>query len=99
MSKAKPERRRTDVTDWDHIQSLMRDVVENGDGAWQSLLTELEPELVRFAKRQPIGRLRDDEDSPREIAVRVVARLHANDRRSLKMMFQENPHGWRGRGR
>lgn len=56
---------------------LFHAVVTGGDAAWQALVIELEPELATMARRQPIGRLRDREDSPREIVTRVLARLHA----------------------
>lgn len=59
------------------LWACFRAVVETGDPAWQPLLVELEPELMVMARNQPIGRLRDREDSPREIVTRVVARLHA----------------------
>ena len=77
--------------DWDHIQALMRAVAEDGDAAWHALLTTLVPHLVQFARRQPIGRLREQEDTPREIVTRVLARLHKNDYAALKKMFAEEP--------
>ena len=77
--------------DWNHIQALMREVVDHGDASWHALLTALDPQLISFAKRQPIGRLRELEDTPREIVTRVLARLHANHYAALRKMLAEDP--------
>lgn len=71
---------------------LFRAVAAGGDdGAWQALLVELEPELGAMAKRQPIGRLRDRDDSPREIVTRVLARLHAKDYSAIHKLCALDP--------
>ena len=58
---------------------LFRAVAETGEAAWPALLAALEPVLLPMASHQPIGRLRAQEDSPREILIRVLERLHARD--------------------
>jgi DNA-directed RNA polymerase specialized sigma24 family protein len=58
---------------------LFRAVARGDAEAWPALLAGLEPDLLAMAKRQPIGRLREGEDTPREIVTRVFARLHAKD--------------------
>ncbi len=73
------------------LWACFRAVVTDGEKAWQPLLVELEPELVRMAKNQPIGRLRDREDSPREIVTRVLARLHARDYAAVKKLCSIEP--------
>lgn len=65
----------------------LRAVAEQGDPAWPQLQGLLHPELIRLARFQPIGRLRNDVDAPHEIATRVLARLHANDYRAVKKLF------------
>lgn len=72
---------------WD----LVRAVATTGDAAWQALVLALEPELAEFSKRQPIGRLRDREDSPREIVTRVLARLHARDYAAVRKLCALDP--------
>ena len=73
------------------LWTCFRAVAADGEKAWQPLLVELEPELVRMAKNQPIGRLRDREDSPREIVTRVLARLHARDYAAVKKLCSIDP--------
>jgi hypothetical protein len=70
---------------------LFRAVADTGAPAWPALAAELEPELVALAKRQPIGRLRDGEDSPREIVTRVLARLHAGEFATVKRLCSLDP--------
>ncbi len=67
-------------------------VAERGDeAAWQALLAKLDPELAHMARRQPIGRLRDREDTPREIVMRTIARLHAKDYAAIKKLVSLEP--------
>ena len=66
-------------------------VVASGDAAWPALAAELEPLLVTMAKKQPIGRLRDRDDSPREIVTRVLARLHKRDYEAIKKLCTLTP--------
>lgn len=63
----------------------------DGDAEWKALLVELEPELMMMARNQPIGRLRDREDSPREIVTRVLARLHARQFAAVKKLCALEP--------
>jgi DNA-directed RNA polymerase specialized sigma24 family protein len=78
---------------WDSQQlwQLFRAVPEGGDAAWKALLVELEPELALMARRQPIGRLRDREDTPREIVTRVIARLFSRDHTAIKKLCSIDP--------
>src|SRR5690348_1499804 len=46
---------------------------------------------MMMAKRQPIGRLRDREDTPREIVTRVLARLHARDYAAIHKLCALEP--------
>jgi DNA-directed RNA polymerase specialized sigma24 family protein len=75
----------------DHLWALFRAVPQGGEPAWQALLAKLEPELALLARRQPIGRLRDREDTPREIVTRVIARLHARDRAAIHKLCAIDP--------
>jgi RNA polymerase sigma factor (sigma-70 family) len=75
----------------ERLWELLRAVAANGDSAWGPLLVELEPELSQFAKRQPIGRLRDREDTPREIVTRVIARLHKGEFAAVKKLTTQEP--------
>lgn len=75
----------------DEIWTLLRGVAEYGDAAWQPLLAKLEPELAQMARRQPIGRLRDHEDTPREIVTRTIARLHAKQYAAIKKLVITEP--------
>ncbi|CAN5509980.1 hypothetical protein BH11MYX1_BH11MYX1_40590 [soil metagenome] len=71
---------------------LFRAVAERGDdAAWQALLARLDPELALMARRQPIGRLRDREDTPREIVMRTIARLHAKNYTAIKKLVTLEP--------
>ncbi|MEO8701162.1 MAG: hypothetical protein ABI867_14020 [Kofleriaceae bacterium] len=78
---------------WDSQQlwQLFRAVPDGGDAAWKALLVELEPELAIMARRQPIGRLRDREDTPREIVTRVIARLYSRDHTAIKKLCSIDP--------
>ncbi|MFT3698092.1 MAG: hypothetical protein QM831_33430 [Kofleriaceae bacterium] len=73
------------------LWTLMQAVADRGDDAWHALLAKLEPELAHMAKRQPIGRLRDQEDSPREIVTRTIARLRAKDFAAIKKLVVQDP--------
>jgi len=79
------------VPDDDEIWGMLRAVAERGDEAWQALLAKLEPELAQMARRQPIGRLRDHEDTPHEIVTRTIARLHANQYSAIKKVVVTEP--------
>jgi DNA-directed RNA polymerase specialized sigma24 family protein len=75
----------------DVLWRLFRAVAEVGAEAWPALLVELDPELAALAKRQPIGRLRDAVDSPREIVTRALTRLHARDFAAIKKLCAIDP--------
>jgi len=74
----------------DALWPLFREVTRDAAG-WPALLAALEPEVIALARRQPIGRLRDREDSPREIAARVFARLHARDHAAIHKLCALEP--------
>lgn len=71
---------------WELFQAVRRD-----PAAWPALMTALEPELLAIARQQPIGRLRDREDSPREIVAAVFARFHANDHAVIHRLCAQDP--------
>jgi DNA-directed RNA polymerase specialized sigma24 family protein len=73
------------------LWTLLQVVAEQGDAGWKPLIAKLEPELAAMARRQPIGRLRDREDSPREIVMRTIARLHAKDYAAIKKLVALEP--------
>ena len=73
------------------LWELLRAVAESGDRAWPALAAALDPELSQMARRQPIGRLRDREDTPREIVTRALARLHAREFTAIKKLVALDP--------
>jgi len=78
------------VADHAGLWELFR-AVARGDGAWPALMTALEPELLVMARRAPIGRLREREDSPRDIVTRVFDRLHARDHAAIHKLCAIDP--------
>jgi DNA-directed RNA polymerase specialized sigma24 family protein len=81
----------TIVDDDAQIWALLRAVAAGDPTAWPALLTRLEPDLLAFARRQPIGRLRDRDDTPREIVTRVFRRLHARDHAAIQKLCALDP--------
>ena len=77
----------TDARLWE----LLRAVAARGESEWGALLVALEPQIAQIARRQPIGRLRDQEDSPREIVTRVIARMHGNEFAAIKKLCSQDP--------
>jgi DNA-directed RNA polymerase specialized sigma24 family protein len=75
----------------DPLWPLFRALAAGDDAAWPALMKQLEPDLVAMARRQPIGRLRDREDSPREIVTRVFARLHARNHAAIRKLCALDP--------
>src|SRR5204863_451248 len=75
----------------DQLWRLLQAVTTNGAGAWPALAVELEPIVVAMAKKQPIGRLRDQDDSPREIVTRVLARLHKREFEAIRKLCGLTP--------
>ena len=73
------------------LWGLLQEVADRGEPAWHPLIAKLEPELAAMARRQPIGRLRDREDSPREIVMRTISRLHAKDYAAIKKLVAREP--------
>lgn len=70
---------------------LFHAVVASGATAWSPLVVELDPVLLQMARNQPIGRLKDREDSPREIVTRVLARLHKREFEAIKRLCALSP--------
>lgn len=79
------------MNDPEPIWQLLHAVVASGETAWPPLAAELEPHLLQMAKNQPIGRLKDREDSPREIVTRVVARLFGKEYAAVKKLCALEP--------
>lgn len=75
----------------DRLWQLIRAVARDGDAAWQALAAELEPIVVAMARNQPIGRLRDHDDSPREILTRVLARLYNRNFEAIRRLCDVTP--------
>ncbi len=73
------------------LWALLRAVARDGASAWPTCMAQLDPELAMMARHQPIGRLRDREDSPREIVTRALTRLHAHDFASIKKLCALDP--------
>ena len=75
----------------DPLWQLFHAVVRRGAPAWPPLAAELDPILVAMARHQPIGRLRDHEDTPREIVTRVLARLHRRNFEAIHKLCTLEP--------
>lgn len=75
----------------DGLWPLFRAVATSGETAWPALAAALHPVLLPMAVRQPIGRLRGTEDSPREIVTRVLERLHARDLAAVRKLCAIDP--------
>lgn len=73
---------------WDAVARQLRMVAEHEGDGWPAAQALLHPELVRLARRQPIGRLRGDVDAAHEVAARVLERICAHDFRALKRLFE-----------
>ena len=73
------------------LWELLRAVATSGDAGWGPLLIALEPEILAFARRQPIGRLRDQTDSPREVMTRVLERMRAHEFAAIKKLCSRDP--------
>src|SRR3569833_3342453 len=76
----------TRVELWELFQAVTRD-----PAAWPALMAALEPELLGIARQPPIGRLRDREDSPREIMTAMFKRFHANDHANKQRQCAQQP--------
>jgi DNA-directed RNA polymerase specialized sigma24 family protein len=76
------------LENWDEAGRLLRAIADGTPTAWPALQTLLHPRIVRLARLQPIGRLKEDIDAAHEIAARVFERLHANDHRAIHRLFE-----------
>jgi len=80
------------LDDWLQIAEQLKRVANAQDDAWDTLLVALTPVLESLVRRQPIGRLRDDEDAQRDILTRVIGKLHSRDHRVIKkFVAHEDP--------
>jgi DNA-directed RNA polymerase specialized sigma24 family protein len=70
---------------------LFRAIATSGESAWPALAAALEPVLLPMASHQPIGRLRAQEDSRREILIRVLERLHAREFSAVHKLCAMDP--------
>ena len=77
----------TDDELWERFRAVLRE----GEVAWPALLADLEPEILAMARRQKLGRLLGQEDTPREIVMRVFARLHAKEHAAIKRLCAADP--------
>jgi DNA-directed RNA polymerase specialized sigma24 family protein len=75
----------------DDLWTLLQAVTDTGDPAWPALAAALEPLLLWMAKSAPIGRLKDRDDSPREIVTRVLARLHKKNFEAVRRLCTMSP--------
>lgn len=76
------------MIDWERVAGQLRVIAAHGGDGWSAVQEALHPELLRIARRQPIGRLRDDRDAAHEVATRVLERLHAHEFRAVKRLFE-----------
>jgi DNA-directed RNA polymerase specialized sigma24 family protein len=71
------------------IEALIPPAAAGDPAAWRALWTLLEPRLVGLARRdRAVGPLRGSDDDCRNIAVEVMARLDAGQRRRLKRYLE-----------
>jgi DNA-directed RNA polymerase specialized sigma24 family protein len=75
----------------DDLWPAVRAVAERGESAWPALAAALFPLLLPIAARQPIGRLRANEDTPHEIVTRVLENLHAREFAALVKLCATAP--------
>lgn len=75
----------------DDLWPAVRAVAERGEPAWPALAAALFPLLLPIARRQPIGRLRTNEDTPHEIVTRVLENLHAREFAALVKLCGTEP--------
>ncbi len=74
---------------WEQIGLHLQEVAAGNPEAWEQLLALLSPLVERCSRAQPIGRLRDDEDAVRDIVAKVIAKLHANEHRTIKKFVEK----------
>lgn len=75
----------------DELWPEFRAVAQTGEAAWKALAAALFPAVTKIARRQPIGRLRNDQDAAHEIATRVLERLHAKEFSAIKKLCAADP--------
>ncbi len=75
------------MINWTTITQQLRTVAAQEGEGWPAVQAALHPELLRLARQQRIGRLRDDRDAAHDIATRVLERIHAHEFRALKRLF------------
>lgn len=78
--------------DWENIADQLQRVANGENNAWDKLIIALHPLLDALVQRQPIGRLRGDEDAKRDIVTKVIGKLHRDEHRVItKFVTHENP--------
>jgi len=75
----------------DPLWPLFRAVASRGADAWPALAAGLHPVLIEMARNQPIGRLRDREDSRHDIVTSVLARLHRREFEAIHKLCAVTP--------
>ncbi|HEU0029850.1 MAG TPA: hypothetical protein VFQ53_04400 [Kofleriaceae bacterium] len=75
----------------DALWPLLRAVAATGEAAWPALAAALPPVLLPMTARQPIGRLRDHDDTPHEILTRVLERLRAREFAAIAKLCAADP--------
>jgi DNA-directed RNA polymerase specialized sigma24 family protein len=75
----------------DALWAQFRAVAEAGEPAWPALAAALFPVLLPIAAHQPIGRLRANDDAPREIVTRVLEGLHARELAAIRKLCAMDP--------
>jgi DNA-directed RNA polymerase specialized sigma24 family protein len=75
----------------DALWPELRAVAERGEAAWPALAAVLFPALLPIAKRQPIGRARDNVDAAHEIVTRILENLHAREFSAIKKLCSLEP--------
>ncbi len=66
------------------MAELLHEVAGGQVEAWGELLIALSPILEALASRQPLGRLRDDVDTQRDIVAKVIGKLHRDEHELVK---------------
>lgn len=75
----------------DELWPQFRAVAAGGEAAWKALGEPLFSALLQLAAHQQIGPLRHDKDIAREIATRVLERLHARSFAAIHKLCAAEP--------
>ena len=69
----------------------MTEVAEGNIERWADLAAALDPLLSQMASQQRIGRLRGQEDVVRDVVVRALEKLYANDQSIVRELSSDKP--------